>query len=337
MMAKPARFFFIPLLAILLAGYGIAVMAQQQPIIFSDLAWDTARAQNRIAQYMVEKGYGYPTDVLSGSMTGLFQALRQGETDVMMEFWLSTNTQNWQKAAIAGEVVSLGVNVGGILQSAFMIPAYVQEAHPELDSIEDLKQEQYQRLFAASDSGGKARLMTCPTSWACHDINQMQIAGYGLAEHIHVAVPESEAALNSDLFDLYAKEAPWLGYLDDSMATAIKLDMVQLAEPPHSALCWATTKACAYDRARILIAARPALLERAPEVTRMLRAWTLNAALYSDLSLQGTDRGASHADIAIGWLNENEAVWSQWVTEEAAIAIREALDRGERAEGWPDE
>ena len=337
MMAKPARFFFISLLAILLAGYGIAVMAQQQPIIFSDLAWDTARSQNRIAQYIVEKGYGYPTDVLPGSMTGLFQALRQGETDVVMEFWISTNTQNWQEAAIAGEVVSLGVNVGGILQSAFMIPAYVQAAHPELDTVEDLKEEQYQRLFATSDSGGKARLVTCPTSWACHDINPMQIAGYGLAEHIHIAVPESEAALNSELFDLYAKEEPWLGYLDDAVAAAIKLDMVQLEEPPYSDLCWATTKACAYDKARILIAARPELLERAPEVTRMLRAWKLDVALYSGLSLQGTDSGASHADIAIWWLNENEEVWSQWVTEDAAIAIREALDRGERAEGWPDE
>ena len=344
MILKPARLFFIPLLAVvLLAGYATAVMAQQKPIIFGDLTFDTALTQNRIAQYIIENGYGYPTDVVDGNisgllqdMTGLLQSLRQGETDVIMEFWLSIS-EGWQDAFAAGDAVSLGTSLDGISQSAFMIPAYVQAAHPELDSIEDLKEEQYQNLFATPESSGKARLVNCPASWPCHAINPLQIAGYGLSEHIHIFVPETETAMNSDLFDAYAKGEPWLGYLDDSMSSAIKLDMVQLEEPPYSHLCWATTKACAYENATIIIAARPQLLERAPQVSQMLRKWELTPEIYGILSIRGTDTDSSHADTAIWWLNENEAVWSQWVTADAAAAIREALKRGERADGWPDE
>ena len=231
MMFKPARLFIL-LLAVLLAGYA-AVMAQQ-PIIFGDLTFDTALTQNRIAQYIIEKGYGYPTDVVDGNisgllqdMTGLMQSLRQGETDVIMELWLSIS-EGWQDAFAAGDAVSLGASLDGISQSAFMMPAYVQAAHPELDSIEDLKEEQYQNLFATPESGGKARLVNCPPSWPCHAINQLQIAGYGMTEHIHIFVPATEAAMNRDLFDAYAKKEPWLGYLDDSMSSAIKLDMARL-------------------------------------------------------------------------------------------------------------
>ena len=41
--------------------------AEKEPIVFSDLNWTSAQFQNRVAQYIVEKGYGYPTDVVFGA------------------------------------------------------------------------------------------------------------------------------------------------------------------------------------------------------------------------------------------------------------------------------
>ena len=48
----------------------VEVMAPEgpkDPVIFGDLNWSSALLQNRIAQYIVEKGYGYPTDVKFGA------------------------------------------------------------------------------------------------------------------------------------------------------------------------------------------------------------------------------------------------------------------------------
>ena len=309
----------------------------KDPIVFNDLGWDSALSQTRIAQYIVEKGYGYSTDVIEGGTTVAIPALRRGDSDVMMELWLPNASEAWEEATAAGELVSLGESLSKLSQSAFMIPAYIQEAHPELDSVEDLKEEQYQKLFATSESGGKARLVSCPDGWACNVVNEIQVSSYGLSDHVHTVVPESEAALHSELFDLYEKKEPWLGYLDSSMAPSLKLDMVQLEEPPYSDRCWATTKACAYDETTLLIAVRPELLMRAPEVASMLRKWDLNADDYTSMSIWRIDNDASHADTAIWWLNNNPGIWRQWVTDEAATAIQEALDRGERAEGWPDQ
>ena len=47
----------------------VEVMAPEGPketIIFGDLNWSSALLQNRIAQFIVEHGYGYPTDVKFG-------------------------------------------------------------------------------------------------------------------------------------------------------------------------------------------------------------------------------------------------------------------------------
>ncbi|MDE2750453.1 MAG: hypothetical protein OXI34_15975 [Chloroflexota bacterium] len=333
MLAQVRLFLMIALIYVLLASHAAA---QQEPIVFADLSWDSARSQNRIAQYIVEKGYGYPTDLIPGGTVDLFAGLRQGESDIMMELWLPNNSEAWEDAIIVGEVVSLGESLSKLSQSAFMIPAYVQEAHPDLDHVEDLKDEAYRSLFVTAESGGKAALVSCVEGWACHAVNALQVTGYGLDDYVQVITPESEAALHNSLFESYEQKAPWLGYLDSSMAPSLKLDMVQLEEPAHSEQCWITTKACGYADTMLLIAARPELLMRAPEVAQMLRKWDLNAAAYRALSGWRIDNEASYADTAVWWLNENEEIWREWVTEEAAAGIWAALEGGAGAEGWPD-
>ena len=54
----------------------------KETIIFSDLNWESVVLQNRIAQYIVEKGYGYPTDAQFGTMVPMFQGLREGDNHV---------------------------------------------------------------------------------------------------------------------------------------------------------------------------------------------------------------------------------------------------------------
>ena len=60
----------------------------KETLVFSDLNWTSAQVQNRIAQYVVEMGYDYPTDVVLGATLPLFQGLRSGDTHITMEIWL---------------------------------------------------------------------------------------------------------------------------------------------------------------------------------------------------------------------------------------------------------
>ena len=319
----------------------VEVMAPEGPketIIFGDLNWSSALLQNRIAQYIVEKGYGYPTDVKFGATLPLFQGLQNGDTHVTMEIWLPNQDEAWNAAREEGAVLSVGQSLGKDWQSAFVIPAYLQEQYPDLDSVDDLKEQQYKDLFKTAESGDKARLVSCIIGWACETVNAAQIDGYGLSDHVHIVNPGDGAALNADLYGAYEREEPWLGYQWGTNDPALKLDLVRLEEPAYSDQCWFTTKACAYEDATILIAVNPDLPGRAPDIIEMLRHWDFNINIYKAVVRWQADNPDANVNAtALWWLNNNADVWGGWVTDEAAEGIQAALSAGEEADGWPTE
>ena len=306
-------------------------------IVFSDLNWTSAQVQNRIAQYIIEHGYGYPTDVVFGGTLPLFQGLRGGDTHVTMEIWLPNQSEAWDEALANGEVVPVGASLGSDWQSTFVIPAYLQEEYPELDHIDDLKDPQFQELFSTDDSRGKARLVACVPGWSCELVNDAQITGYELEEYLHVIKPGSQDAMFAEVFGAYEQNEPWLGYMWGTADPALLLDLVLLEETPYSDECWFTTKACAFEDATILIAVHPALPTRAPDVMDFLRNWEFNISVYKAVAQWTDQNDATAGEAALNWLKEEGDTWSTWVTPEAATAVQAALDSGLEAEGWPDE
>ena len=342
-MLKRTKLIFLALVVTMLTVIGTVACAaedseEKQTIIFGDLNWASALLQNRIAQYLVEFGYGYPTDVKFGATLPLFEGLKNGDTHVTMEIWLPNQDEAWDKARVDGAVLSVGKSLGSDWQSAFVIPAYLQQQYPDLDSVDDLKDQQFKDLFKTEETGDKARLVSCVIGWACEEVNKAQITGYGLDDHVEIINPGDGAALNSDIYGAYERQEPWLGYQWGTNDPALKLDLVRLEEPAYSDECWFTTKACAYEDATILIAVNPDLPAAAPDVIAMLRKWDFNIDIYkSVVQWQDQNPDADNDATALWWLKENESVWSGWVTADAAESIKEALDEGNEPEGWPEE
>ena len=309
---------------------------EKSTIVFSDLTWTSAQVQNRVAQYIVEKGYGYPTDVVLGNTLPLFQGLRRGDSQVTLEIWLPNQVDAWNEALGNDEVVPLGESLGKDWQSAFVIPAYLQEEYPDLDSWEDLKEDRFKELFATTETRGKVRLVSCVIGWACEEDIATQIMGYGLTDHVHIVNPGDGAAANADLYGAYEKREPWIGYQWGTNDPALILDLVRLEEPAFTDECWATTKACGFQDSTVLIAVHPDLPTDAPDVVEMLRNWDLNIEVYKSIAgWLNENENANENQAALWWLSENSDIWSQWVTTEAAASIQAALDASEQPDGWP--
>ena len=314
------------------------VPAAKDTIVFSDLNWTSAQVQNRIAQYIVEYGYDYPTEVIFGGTLPLFQGLRTGDTHVTLEIWLPNQASAWEEALANGEVVSIGKSLGSDWQSTFVIPAYLQEEYPDLDHVDDLKDPKFQELFSTADSRGKARLVACVPGWSCELVNDAQIAGYGLEEYLHVIKPGSQDAMFAEVTGAYEKREPWLGYMWGTADPALLLDLVLLEETPYTDECWYTTQACAFQDATILIAVHPTIPPRAPDVVDFLRKWNFTLDIYKGVvQWSAANSEATTEDAAVTWMEANSDVWSAWVTDDAAAKVNAALAAGEKAEGWPDE
>ena len=296
-------------------------------VVFSDLNWTSAQLQNHIARHIVENGYGYPTIAVSDTTLQSLQALRDGDSHVMMEIWLPRLSLVWEEARESGEVFSPGTSLGNDWRSAFVIPAYLQAQHPGLDSVEDLKDQRYKDLFKTAETGGKARLVSCVIGWDCAGVNAEQVEAYGLADHVHMVNPISGQALDASLNDAYEKQEPWLGFQWGTSDPALLLDLVRLEEPEYSDECWRTTKACAYEDSTILIGVNSSLPDLAPDVVEFLRHWdfSIDVHLRSVVRWLDSNPEASREDAALHWLGSNVDVWSGWVTGEAAAGVLATL------------
>ena len=301
--------------------------APPQEIVFAEPNWHSAQLQTHIARYMLEKGYVYSTKSRFGSTDNLITGLALGDMHVLMEVWLPNQSELWDPALEAGEILDLGTSLGHDWQSAFVIPAYLQQQHPELDSVEDLKEQRFKNLFQTAETGGKARLVSCVTGWNCESDNAAQVTGYGLDEHVHIVNPGSADALFGSINDHYQRREPWLGYMWGTGDPALLLDLVRLEEPPYSDECWDSTRACAYEDATILIGAHSSLPEQAPEVVEFLRKWdfAVDSHLRNVTRWQEANPDASIQEAALHWLRNNADTWNGWVTGDAAARILSAL------------
>ncbi len=297
----------------------------RKTIVFSDLNWTSAQVQNRVAQYIVEHGYGYPTDVIFGGTLPNFQGLQKGDIHVTLEIWLPNQSIGWGKAVEIGDVVSVGTSLVGDWQSTFVVPKYIADAHPDLKTPQDLMKPEFQELFSTPDSRGKARLVACVPTWSCSLVNTEQINTYGLADHLHVITPGDQSAMFAEVFAAYEKQEPWLGYMWGTGDPALKLDLVRLQEEPYTEECWDANKACAFAESLVLIAVHKSLLPRAPDVIGMLQNWEFSIDIYKSIfQYMDANEGSEPSDAALWFLNNNK-IWESWVTPEAAAAVNAAL------------
>ena len=299
--------------------------APRETIVFSDLNWTSAQVQNRVAQYIVEHGYGYPTDVIFGGTLPNFQGLQKGDIHVTLEIWLPNQSIGWGKAIEIGDVVSVGTSLVGDWQSTFVVPKYIADANPDLKTPQDLMKPEYQELFSTPDSRGKARLVACVPTWSCSLVNTEQIDTYGLADHLHVITPGDQSAMFAEVFAAYEKQEPWLGYMWGTGDPALKLDLVRLQEEPYTEECWDADKACAFAESLVLIAVHKSLLPRAPDVIGMLQNWEFSIDIYKSIfQYMDANEGSEASDAALWFLNNNK-IWESWVTPGAAAAVNAAL------------
>ena len=301
--------------------------AEKPTVIFSDLNWDSAQLQNAVAARIVEAGYGYPTDKVFGGTVPLMEALVRGDTNVTMEIWLPNQQEAYDAAIAEGTIKPIGSSLEDNWQSAFIIPQYVADANPDLQSVQDLRD--HMDLFVTPDSNGKARLLNCPPGWECEITNTKQVAAYGLDDVVELINPGSGEALEAEIRGSFERQEPVLFYYWGP--TTLSNDLNQeyggyklLEEPPYSPECWEGARDCGYPLAQVLIVLRQDLIDQAPDLVAMFEKWDFSAANQLEAEGYLSNLDGDYVAAADEFLRNNSS-WKSWVTSDAAEKIEEAV------------
>jgi glycine betaine/proline transport system substrate-binding protein len=313
----------------------------ERAIVFADYNWDSAILLNRIAQFILEEGYGYETDGIPGETIPLFQGQLDGDIDISMEIWID-QMPPYQPALDAGQVVELGNSVDDTVQG-WWVPTYVIEGDeergiepmaPDLSHVDDLPE--YWELFEDPEDPTKGRLYDGIAGWEAERINEVKFDYYGLDEYYNRFLPGSGAALDTSLLTAYQQGEPWLGYMWTPTWIAGQLDLTLIEEPEYSDECWEEIQAavdeertpetsCAWPITEAVIAARADFAEEAPDVVEFLEQFNTNETHISEALGYMADNDVD-ADVAVLWfLEEYDDLWSDWVPEDVADRVRDSL------------
>ena len=322
----------------------VEAVKEKREIVFGGLDWTSALVQNGVARYIVEHGYGYPTSQIEGSTLPLFQGLRKGDIDLTMEIWLPNQDAAWNEAVKAGEVIPVGKSLEDNWQSSFLIPKYMQDANPELDSVDDLKEDQFKSLF--EQEGGKVVMLGCIAGWGCRtmqdgdDTGPGQIVGMELEDHVVLRDPGTSGALAAAIEGAFAKEDPLLFYYWGPTALAHKLEtevgIVDLEQPdPSTCADNSPIHGCAFPPAEIMIAMNTELVLDAPELITFFKNWDWSAGnqlaaedWHAANSEALADKGASSEEVfsATGvWYLKNNDAWKSWIPADVQANVEAAL------------
>ena len=280
--------------------------------------------QTRVVSFIVEHGFGYPTDLIAGDTVSLWAGLTNNDTHVTLEIWPSQ--QPWIDELEPGVIELLGDSLDENWEG-WVIPQYVKDDNPGLVSVFDLPD--YQELFVTADSRGKARFVGCIAGWACELVNANKIEAYELTDVVDLLDPGSGAALFADLEGSYARGDAWLGYIWGPTKPTATLDLYRLEEPEWTEECWNTHQGCAYPSSEVRIAVNTSLLERAPDVIEFLRAWDYSADEQIGTEIWMGDNDETPDAGALWYLRNYQDVWSAYISADVAERVIAALDEAD--------
>lgn len=303
----------------------------KEPIMFADFNWQSDLINNRIAQFIIENGYGYETDSMPGETIPLMQGLRRGDVDVAMEIWVQNAQEAYDKGIESGDYVDLGTNFDDNVQGLF-VPTYVVKGDPDrgiepmapdLKSIEELPK--YWELFKDPEDPTKGRFYGGVPGWEADKILTKKFETYGLDKYYKIFRPGSGAALASSLVSAYEKGEPWFGYYWGPTWIFGKLDLTQIEEPPYSEELWNKGYGCAFPAVDVNIVVHKDLPGRAPEVVEFLKKYSIKSDTISEILAYMRDNNVSADEAALWFLKEKEDIWTKWVPEDIAEKVKQKL------------
>lgn len=299
--------------------------------VFADAGWDSIRVHNAIARYIIEKGYGYETDEITGSSSITLQGLIQGDIDIYMEAWTDNYKDVYNSGIESGDIVELSVNFDDNAQGLY-VPTYIIKGDaekgidpiaPHLKSVKDLPE--YWEVFRDPDNPQKGRIYGSPPNWFADEVLRGKFETYGLNENFDYFNPGSDTALSTSLVSAVQKGEPWIGYYWEPTWIMGKYDMTLLEDDPYTIEKWEDGYACEFPGVKVTVAVNKEMVEKAPEVVEFLKNYETSSELTNKMLAYMQENDAEADETAKWFLKEYVDLWSRWLPEDVVSKVKEAL------------
>ena len=324
-------------LALGLGAMGAATAsAQCGDVTIASMNWQSAEVLASLDEFILREGYGCNAAVISGdTVPTITSMVERGDPDIAPEGWVDLVPELLNRGIEEGRLVTAAVAISDGAVQGWWVPKYITEAHPDIKSIDDVMQ--HPELFPDPEDASKGAVHNGPQGWGGTVVTGQFYRAYGgEPAGFRLVDTGSAAGLDGSIARAYERGEGWVGYYWSPTALLGRYEMVKL---DHGVAFneeeWKrcnTVAECAdpqkndwpSDTVQTLVTA--SFAERAgDDVMTYLnkRAWT-NATVNALMAWM-TDNQATGEDGARYFLENNEDIWTEWVSPEAAEKIKAAL------------
>lgn len=318
---------------------GCSSEEEEKPTItIGDNMYESNWINNAVAQFIIEEGYGYPTELITVSTPVLQVSLVNGDILVQTELWVE-NLMDWYTAELAaGSIEQGGVAYAEGGPQFWIIPQWLSDEY-NIKTIDDMKDNW--ELFKDPEHPNKGLFVNSITGWQCTAINLVKMEAYGLTDYYNIMSTGSGGALDAALVGPYKQHKAVFGYYWSPTAIMGAYDWYILEEPAYDEAVWnkvlaakdddalraTLTEACEYPHPPIHGIFNKELKNIAPDIREMLLKYEVGLDRMNATAAWCVENEIQDYELAAVWYLQNyEDVWKTWVTTDAYNKIKKALE-----------
>ena len=271
--------------------------------------WTGGAVTCKVAQVILENELDYKVKRITiPSGAGVYEAMASGDMDFACESWPSySSSKDTMITEFGGDGSVKYLGPTGIIGvSTYYVPRYfVDEVAPDLKSYEQLNK--YKDKFATLETGGKGRLIACPTpAWECDDQKRLDMLGVDF-----VAVElGTETASWAEAQAAYARKEPFLLYAWEPHWIHAALDLVALELPAHDDAKWPAT---GWAEDITFNYGNPASMTENADAAHLLSNMNLTNTEQAKMVLAIDVDGREIDEVVEEWVAANKDIWSAWM------------------------
>jgi glycine betaine/proline transport system substrate-binding protein len=320
-------------------GFGGAASAQDcGSLTIAEMDWASAELMANVDKIILEEGYGCEVELIPGATMTTFASMNEkAEPDVAPELWINAVRDPLAAAVAEGSLHS--VVEGPITQLGegwWVDPQFVAD-YPELDTVE--KVLQHPELFPWAEDESLGAFMGCPAGWGCQLSNANLFRAFGMEDlGWHLVDPGSAAGLDGSIARAVDRGEYWFGYYWAPTAVIGKynLTLLEWETPWGGSENWdgcivkpeqecADPQPSRYTESEVHTVITDRLQQEGGIAVDYLANRVFPGSVMNAMLVYMTDNQATGEDAAYEFLLTHEDIWSQWVSEDAASRIRDAL------------
>lgn len=300
------------------------------------MTWQSAEVLANLDQFILNNAFGCNAEIIMGdTVPSLTSMVEKGQPDLAPEGWTGLVPEVIEGGVKDKKIEILGDALTDGGQQGWWIPKYIADAHPDIKTIPDMLN--HPELFPDPEDSTKGAVFNGPQGWGGTVITTQLFKAYGAAEKgFNLVDTGSGAGLDGSAARAYEQQKGWVGYYWSPTSLLGKYEMVKLEfGVPFDEAEWtrctsvadcADPKPNEWPIDKVATIVTTSFAERAPaEVKDYLSKRSWSNATVNGLMAWMTDNQATGEEGARHFLEENEALWTPWVSPEAAEKIKAAL------------